>query len=91
MNWTSLTLARTIKLSLFVSECWKGLSRVPGLAQVLRRMDPGVSGMFGPQPVLRVGPREMGMKSSLHPFRSIYLSGAFVWEKGTACSWRGKD
>lgn len=47
--------------------------------------------MFGPQPVLRVGPKEIGMKSALHSFRSIYLFGAFLWEKGTAHSWRGKD
>lgn len=32
-----------MKLSLSVSECWKGLSGVPGLAQVLSRMDPGVA------------------------------------------------
>lgn len=45
VNWTSLTLARTVQLSLFVSECWRGLSGVPGLAEVLRRVDPGVAGL----------------------------------------------
>ncbi|KAF2978209.1 hypothetical protein EK904_006774 [Melospiza melodia maxima] len=35
--------------------------------------------------VLRVGPRERGMKSSHHSFRRIYLFGTFLWEKGT---WR---
>lgn len=29
--------------------------------------------MFGPQPVVKVGPRERGMKSSHDSFRSIYL------------------
>lgn len=64
VNWTSLTYASTITLSPFASEGGKGPVVQSLCAGTSRSAQDGGSGsgVFGPQPGLKVGPREMGMK-----------------------------
>lgn len=64
MNWTSLTLASTITLSPFASEGGKGpvVQSLCAGTSTSAQEDGSGSGVFGPQPGLKVGLTEMSMK-----------------------------